>query len=58
MKFTNGGKLNVTQQVVLSGGSLDESNTDIVTVTVTALLFMNNIQNSATPTYLKRGSQK
>lgn len=53
MKFTNGGKLNVTQQVVLSGGSLDESNTD-----VTALLFMNNIQNSATPTYLKRGSQK
>lgn len=40
MKFTNGGKLNVTQQVVLSGGSLDESNTDIVT----ALLFMNNIQ--------------
>lgn len=54
MKFTNGGKLNVTQQVVLSGGSLDESNTDIVT----ALLFMNNIQNSATPTYLKRGSQK
>ncbi len=56
MKFTNGGKLNVTQQVVLSGGSLDESNTDIVTVT--ALLFMNNIQNSATPTYLKRGSQK
>lgn len=54
MKFTNGGKLNVTHQVVLSGGSLDESNTDIVT----ALLFMNNIQNSATPTYLKRGSQK
>ena len=54
MKFTNGGKLNVTQQVVLSCGSLDESNTDIVT----ALLFMNNIQNSATPTYLKRGSQK
>ena len=54
MKFTNGGKLNVTKQVVLSGGSLDESNTDIVT----ALLFMNNIQNSATPTYLKRGSQK
>ena len=54
MKFTNGGKLNVTKQVVLSGGSLDESNTDIVT----ALLFMNNIQNSAIPTYLKRGSQK
>lgn len=47
MKFTNGGKLNVTQQVVLSGGSLDASNTDIVT----PLLFMNNIQNSATPTY-------
>lgn len=54
MKFTNGGKLNVTQQVVLSGGSLDESNTDIVT----ALLFMKNIQNSAIPTYLKIGSQK
>ena len=54
MKFTNGGKLNVIQQVVLSGGSLDASNTDIVT----PLLFMNNIQNSATPTYLKRGSQK
>lgn len=54
MKFTNGGKLNVTQQVVLSGGFLDESNTDIVT----ALLFMNNIQNSAIPTYLKIGSQK
>lgn len=47
MKFTNGGKLNVTQQVVLSGGSLDASNTNIVT----PLLFMNNIQNSATPTY-------
>lgn len=47
MKFTNGGKLNVTQQLVLSGGSLDASNTDIVT----KLLVMNNIQNSATPTY-------
>ena len=47
MKFTNGGKLNVIQQVVLSGGSLDASNTDIVM----PLLFMNNIQNSATPTY-------
>lgn len=54
MKFTNGGKLNVTQQVVLSGGFLDESNTDIVT----ALLFMNNIQNSATPTYLKNRISK
>lgn len=54
MKFTNGGKLNVTQQVVLSGGSLDESNTDIVTVSS----IYEQYPNSATPTYLKRGSQK
>ena len=47
MKFTNGGKLNITQQLVLSGGSLDASNTDIVT----RILLMNNYQTSSTPTY-------